>query len=142
MRLSARAFALAAGLAAFGLAAIHLAPGASGQTGDGWVTLLDSKTMGEWSQVGETNWRLEDGASQLPTSAPARIPPTSSARPPTRTSKSTPNSGRATMPTAASSCRCQDPTKITDKSCYEVNIFRPAPGPDATAPAASCILPR
>jgi hypothetical protein len=39
-----------------------LIPQASGQTGEGWVTLLDEKDMGDWNLVGETNWRLEDGA--------------------------------------------------------------------------------
>jgi hypothetical protein len=128
MRLSARAFALAAGLAAFGLAAIHLAPGASGQSGDGWVTLLDSKTMGEWSQVGETNWRLEDGAVVADK----------------RTSKDTAHLvSKAAYKdfeiyaefwasddaNSGIFLRCQDPTKITDKSCYEVNIFDQRPDP-------------
>ena len=61
-RVSTRTFALAAGLAVTAFAAVQFSPGASGQTGEGWVTLLDSKTMGDWNQVGESNWRLEDGA--------------------------------------------------------------------------------
>ncbi len=51
---------LAAGLALFAFAGTHLAPEARGQTGEGWITLLDSKTMGDWDRVGESNWRLED----------------------------------------------------------------------------------
>lgn len=54
---STRAFALATGLVVI-LAALH----AAGQTGPGWVTLLAGKTMGEWDRVGESNWRLEEGA--------------------------------------------------------------------------------
>jgi hypothetical protein len=122
MRLSARAFALAAGLAAFGLAAIHLAPGASGQTGDGWVTLLDSKTMGDWNQVGEANWRLEDGAVVADK----------------RTSKDTAHLVSKTSykdfqvyaefwasddANSGVFLRCQDATKITATNCYEVNIY-------------------
>jgi len=43
--------------------ALHaLAPAASAQSGVGWTTLLDDKTMGEWNKVGESNWRHEDGA--------------------------------------------------------------------------------
>ena len=61
-RASTRAFAVAMGLVVVAFAAIHLAPPASGQTGPGWVTLLDGKNMGDWNRVGETNWRLEDGA--------------------------------------------------------------------------------
>src|SRR5262249_53444115 len=55
-------FVLALGLAVGTVAAISLVPRASGQTGPGWTVLLDDKTMGEWDKVGETNWRLEDGA--------------------------------------------------------------------------------
>ena len=33
------------------------------QTGPGWVSLFDGKAIGdEWDRVGETNWRVEDGA--------------------------------------------------------------------------------
>ena len=32
------------------------------QTGEGWVNLFDGKAVGDWDQVGETNWRVEDGA--------------------------------------------------------------------------------
>ncbi len=33
------------------------------------------------------------------------------------------------MPTAASFIRCQNPKQITDRSCYEVNIFDQRPDP-------------
>jgi Fe-S cluster assembly ATPase SufC len=34
-----------------------------GQTGPGWVSLFDGKPIGsEWDRVGESNWRVEDGA--------------------------------------------------------------------------------
>ena len=57
-RLATCALALAAGLG-FGSAAFM---SAGAQTGDGWVTLLDSSKMGDWDRVGESNWRMEDGA--------------------------------------------------------------------------------
>ena len=59
---STRVFAGAIGLIILTLAVVHLMPQASGQTGEGWVTLLDGKNMGDWDRVGETNWRLEDDA--------------------------------------------------------------------------------
>ena len=43
-------------------AVMALAAPAVSQTGEGWVTLLDNGKMGEWDRVGESNWRLEDGA--------------------------------------------------------------------------------
>ena len=58
-RLATCALALAAGLG-LGSAAFM---SAGAQTGDGWVTLLDSSKMGEWDRVGESNWRMEDGAA-------------------------------------------------------------------------------
>ena len=57
-RLSTRLFAGAIGLVILTFAV----PQASGQTGEGWVVLLDDKDMGDWNHLGETNWRQEDGA--------------------------------------------------------------------------------
>jgi len=43
-------------------AALGTMPDARGQTGPGWVTLVDAKTMGDWDRIGDANWRMEDGA--------------------------------------------------------------------------------
>ena len=114
--------ALAMGLIAVALTAIQLSTQASSQTGEGWVTLLDSKTMGDWNKVGESNWRLEDGAVVAD-----KVTGTGAAHLVSKTSykdfqiyvefwaSDDANSGIF--------LRCQDPTKITDRSCYEVNIF-------------------
>ena len=127
-RVSTRSFAFAIGLAATAFAAVQFSPGASGQTGDGWITLLDSKTMGEWSQVGESNWRLEDGAvvvDKKTSKDPAHL-----------VSKNSYKDFQVYVEFWASDdansgifLRCQDPTKITDRSCYEANIFDTRPDP-------------
>ena len=53
--------------------AIYTAPRATGQTGPGWVSLFDGKTISsEWDRVGETNWRVEDGAIVAQTHEPDR----------------------------------------------------------------------
>lgn len=57
-----RSFALATGFLAAALATVSLAPQAVSQSGPGWVTLIDGKSMGDWDRFRETNWRLEDGA--------------------------------------------------------------------------------
>ena len=57
-----RAFALGAGLTVLAFGATQFTLQASAQSGDGWVTLLDDKMMGDWGKLGETNWGLEDGA--------------------------------------------------------------------------------
>jgi hypothetical protein len=121
-RASTSAFALAMGLVVVAFAAIHAVPGASGQTGPGWVMLFDGKSMGDWDRVGEANWRLEDGAIVADK----------------RTSKETAhlvtkNSYKDFMIHAefwasddANSglfIRCSDPKNIGARTCYEVNIF-------------------
>ena len=118
---SRRASVLAAGLLAAALAA-QFSPGASGQTGEGWITLLDSKNMGDWNKVGESNWRLEDGAvvaDKVAASGAGHL-----------VSKNSYKDFQVYVEFWASDdansgiyLRCQDPAKITDKSCYEANIF-------------------
>jgi hypothetical protein len=120
--------ALALGFAALAFGAIHLSQPASGQTGDGWTVLFDGKSLGGWDMVGETNWRVEDGAIVADK----------------RTSKDTAHlvskekykDFQVHVEFWASDdansgvfLRCQDPTKITDKSCYEANIFDTRPDP-------------
>ena len=121
-RVSIRPFALAMSLLIVAFAAIHLAPLASGQTGPGWVTLLDDQNMGDWDRVGEANWHMEDGAVV----ADERTSE-SSAHLVTKTSykdfqlyiefwaSHDANSGIF--------LRCSDPKSPGDRTCYEVNIF-------------------
>jgi len=52
---------LAAGLL-IGGAALQFSGSASGQSEEGWVTLLDSSKMGDWDEVGKANWAMKDGA--------------------------------------------------------------------------------
>src|SRR5262245_56991426 len=121
-RLSTRTCTLAVGLiiAAVALAA---APRATGQTGPGWVSLFDGKTIGPaWDRVGETNWRVEDGAivADKRTSQGAAYLVTKAKYKDFQVyaefwASDDANSGIF--------LRCQDPTTITDRSCYEVNIF-------------------
>src|SRR5882672_8779086 len=44
-----------------GAAAFQFSGVASGQS-DGWITLVDSSKMGEWTEVGKANWAMKDGA--------------------------------------------------------------------------------
>src|SRR6195952_5959249 len=55
------ALTLATGLL-IGAAALHWSGTVSGQTDAGWTTLVDSTTMGDWSEVGKANWAMKDGA--------------------------------------------------------------------------------
>jgi hypothetical protein len=121
-RASARALILAVGFIVLAAAASQFSPRAAGQTGEGWITLLDSKTMGEWDKVGESNWRLEDGAVVA-----HKVGSTGAGH---LVSKNSYKDFQVYVEFWASDdansgiyLRCQDPAKITDKSCYEANIF-------------------
>src|SRR5262245_30468495 len=54
--------AMGLGLAVAAVAAVGVAPESAGQAGPGWTMLVDDKSLGEWDKVGETNWRMDDGA--------------------------------------------------------------------------------
>ena len=115
-------FALGLGLTVAAVAVVGVAPPSAGQAGPGWTVLVDDKTMGEWNKVGETNWRMEDGAlvaDKRTSQDPAYL-----------VSKEKYKDFQIYAEFWASDdvnsgifLRCQDPAKIGDTSCYEVNIF-------------------
>ena len=120
-RISTRAFALAVGLIIVAVA-IYAMPRAAGQTGPGWVSLFDGKTLGsEWDRVGETNWRVEDGAIIADKRRPGRRASGHQGQ-----IQGLPGVRRVLGERRRQQrylIRCPDPTTITDRSCYEVNIF-------------------
>ena len=127
-RVWTRAFILAVGLV-LAAAAIYSVPRAAGQTGPGWVSLFDGKTIGsEWDRVGESNWRVEDGAIVADK----------------RTSEGAANLVTKTKykdfqvyvefwasddANSGIFIRCGDPKTIGARTCYEVNIFDQRPDP-------------
>jgi hypothetical protein len=109
--------------AVLAIAGFHFTDRAAGQSGGGWTVLFDGKTIGdEWNRVGETNWRVEDGAivaDKRTSQAPAHL-----------VTKQKYKDFQVYVEFWASDdansgifLRCQDPMKITDRSCYEANIF-------------------
>ena len=52
-----------AALLVAGFAAFPYAHQASGQTDAGWITLFDGKNLDNFNQVGNANWRIEDGSA-------------------------------------------------------------------------------
>ncbi len=122
-RVSIRATALAIGFVAVAFATIlNTTSQASAQTGPGWITLLDGKTMGDWNKVGETNWRMEDGAlvaDKRTSKGPAHLVSKNSYKDfqlyVEFWSSDDANSGIH--------IRCSDPKIFGAKTCYEVNIF-------------------
>ena len=111
------------------VAAFGCAPGTEQGTtspaaGDTWRTLFDGSSLAGWTQVGDANWQLQDGAVAA-------------------------DSGTGFLLTAASYAdfdidlefwvtpdansgvfiRCANPSEIGAATCYEVNIFDRRPDP-------------
>ncbi|HZA56282.1 MAG TPA: DUF1080 domain-containing protein [Candidatus Udaeobacter sp.] len=100
-----------------------------GQSDAGWVTLLDGpKGLENWNQVAEANWRVVDGVVQ----ADKKVGKENAFL----VSKNSYKDFMVRVEFWASDdansgifMRCQDPKKITDKSCYEANIYDQRPDP-------------
>ena len=91
---------LSIALASLMLAACASAP--SWMPGSGWTTLIDGdKGMENFVPVGDVNWRAEQGAIVADT-------------------------GNG-IPASGIYMRCADPKNLTDKTCYEANIFDQRP---------------
>jgi hypothetical protein len=121
-RVSTCTFASVVGLVA-AFAAANVTLPAAGQSGPGWVSLFDGKTLGDgWNRVGEANWRVEDGAivaDKLTSKDTAHLVTKEKYKDHMIYAEfwasDDANSGIFV--------RCADPQKIGAKSCYEVNIF-------------------
>lgn len=124
--MSKRVIQLALALGISGFTANYVAPAASQDTG--WTTLFDGKNLDEWNQVGESNWHIEDGAviadKMAGKEAGYLVSKKSYKNFIVRVEfwpSDDANSGIY--------FRCLDPKKITDRTCYEANIFDQRPEP-------------
>lgn len=101
---------------------VALAAPASAQTGEGWIALFDGKTLGDWDQVGETNWRVEEGAivaDKRTSKETAHLV----SRKPYKDFQIYVEFWASDDANSGVFLRCQDPKSITDRNCYEANIF-------------------
>lgn len=121
-RASTGVLGLVTGLIVVVFAAVYLSPQASGQTGPGWITLLDGKNMGDWDRAGEANWRIEDGAVV----ADKKTGKGNAYLVSKKSYKNFQIYAEFWASHDANSgifMRCQDVKKIGDTTCYEANIF-------------------
>jgi len=117
-----RAFTIVLGSFVAAAAAVCLAPPASAQSGDGWVVLLDDKNMGDWDKVGDTNWRMEDGAvvaDKRTSKGAAHLV----SKKPYKDFQLHVEFWASDDANSGIFLRCSNPKAPADKSCYEVNIF-------------------
>ena len=117
---------ISAGLLAIAVSGCSMLP--FGQSDEGWTTLLDGTSgMEFWNNVGTANWRAVDGAIQADKSEKGAG---------YLVSKSTYGDFMIRVEFWASDdansgiyMRCQNAGVITDKTCYEANIFDQRPDP-------------
>jgi hypothetical protein len=116
------------GLVAIGFTIIGCTMQQPGQPDAGWITLLDGQHgLENWDRVGTANWRAADGVVQADKSekgAGFLVSKNSYKDFVIRVEfwvSDDANSGIY--------MRCADPKNITDKSCYEANIFDQRPDP-------------
>jgi hypothetical protein len=118
--------ALASALAL--VVAVAVVPTGIAQDGPGWTVLLDGTSLDGWNQVGESNWRIEEGAvvaDKRTSKDPAHL-----------VSKDSYKDFVLHVEFWASDdansgvfLRCTDLKNIGDRTCYEANIFDQRPDP-------------
>lgn len=110
--------ALCAGVLAAAFGTQIISP-VAGQSGPGWVTLVDGKTMGDWDQVGEANWRIEDGALVADKGKGGHL----MTKTPYKDFQVYAEFWTSDDANSGIFLRCTDPKTVGAKTCYEVNVF-------------------
>ncbi len=120
-----RFFAIVAGLL---VAALLLAGCGHRLPQQGWVTLFDGKNLDNWERVGTANWNLADGvvqADKLAAKGSSFL-----------VSKNSYKDFELVVEFWVSNdansgvyFRCADRKNITDRSCYEANVYDTRPDP-------------
>ena len=119
-RLFLRAAALLIVAASLAGCANNPLPGVLG----GWTTLVDGTSLDQWNQIGNANWRVEEGAVLADKGVGFLVSKNSYSDFQIRAefwADADANSGVF--------LRCADPMQVTDKNAYEVNIFDKRPDP-------------
>jgi hypothetical protein len=104
--------------------ALWHAPQASGQADAGWVTLFDGKNLDSFTPIGDANWTIADGLIVADKGNGFLVSKNSY--------KDFQIRAEFWVDAEANSgifIRCTDPTKVTAKNAYEVNIFDKRPDP-------------
>ncbi len=117
---------LKAGLFSIGSAGLALARigRAAAQADAGWVTLFDGTNLDNWSPIGAANWKLADGALVADNGSGFMVSKSDYSDFSLRAEfwiEAKANSGVF--------IRCTDPSSVSSKTAYEVNIWDTRPDP-------------
>jgi hypothetical protein len=122
-RLQRPLFPVSAAFVAVACATLVAAPAARAQ-GEGWTVLFDGKSLEHFDKVGDANWRIEDGAVVADKGAGFLVTKRPYGDYQLRVefwADEDVNSGIY--------MRCANPAELTDKTCYEANIYDKRPDP-------------
>ena len=110
-----------------GAVALQFAGRAHGD--DGWVTLLDSSNKGDWSQVGNANWEMKDGAMTADKLSEGKDPSYLVTKNPYKDFQIKAEFWVDEEANSGVFIRCERTDKLDAKLCYEVNIYDKRPDP-------------
>ena len=88
----------------------------------GWVTLFDGKNLNNFNQIGTANWQVVDGVVQANSGNGHLVSKESYTDFELKVEFWSSGGGNSGV-----YMRCMDAAKITDKTCYEANIFDKRP---------------
>ena len=94
----------------------------SAQTSTGWVTLFNGKDLNSFNQVGTANWQIVDGVVQANMGTGYLVSKESYTDFEIKVEFWASNGGNSGV-----YMRCMDGSKITDKTCYEANVYDKRP---------------
>ena len=107
-----------------GLAGLPYSQPARAQSEAGWIVLFDGKSLDNWNQIGDANWRIEDGATVADKGNGFLVSKNAYSDFQLR--------AEFWVDDAANSgifIRCTDPAKVGGATAYEVNIWDQRPDP-------------
>ena len=107
-----------------GLAGLPYSQPARAQGEASWIVLFDGKSLDNWSQIGDANWRIEEGAAVADRGNGFLVSKNSYGDFQLR--------AEFWVDDAANSgifIRCADPAKVGTATAYEVNIWDERPDP-------------
>jgi hypothetical protein len=107
-----------------GLAGLPTSQQARAQSEAGWIVLFDGKSLDNWNQIGDANWRIEDGAAVADRGNGFLVSKNAYGDFQLR--------AEFWVDDAANSgifIRCTDPAKVGTATAYEVNIWDQRPDP-------------